>query len=63
MLFMETIEILTSKEQVRKIANSIYICLPKYLVRSRKIMPGNPVNVTVMSDGTLKVVFERGEKQ
>ena len=56
---METIEILQSKEQVRKIANSIYICIPRYLVRSRKIIPGDPVSVTVMSDGSLKIVFEK----
>ena len=57
---METIiEILKTREQVRSIGNSIYICIPRYLVRSRKIVPGDPVDITVMSDGTLRVTFER----
>lgn len=56
---MDIIPILNSKEQVRKIANSIYICIPSYLVRSRKITPGDPVGVTVMSDGSLKIVFQK----
>jgi antitoxin component of MazEF toxin-antitoxin module len=54
---MDTIEILKTKEQVRRIANSIYICIPSYLVRSREIIPGDPVSVTVMSDGTLRITF------
>ncbi|MGE9810275.1 hypothetical protein ACLIKE_02910 [Ferroplasma acidiphilum] len=60
---METIEILKAKEQVRSIGNSTYVCIPRYLVRSKKIIPGDPVGVSVMSDGTLKIVFEKEAKQ
>jgi antitoxin component of MazEF toxin-antitoxin module len=56
---MEKSEILRTKEQVRKIANSIYICIPSYLVRSREIIPGDPVSVRVMSDGSLNIEFEK----
>ena len=54
-------EILRSKEQVRKIANSFYVCVPRSLVRSRKLVPGDPVSVSVMSDGSVRMVFEKGD--
>ena len=53
------IEILRTKEQVRQIANSTYVCIPRYLVRSNGIRPGDPVSVRVMSDGSLNIEFEK----
>ncbi len=58
---VKTNEIVNMREHVRLVANSFYICVPRFLVRSNGIIPGDPVNVTVMSDGTLKIEFMKGE--
>ena len=59
----EIIEVVNSKEQIRSIGNSVYICIPRYLVRSKKITPGDPVSISVLSDGTIKIIFDKEVKK
>ena len=54
---MEAPEILITKDPVRWIANSVYICIPSYLLLCVEIIPEDHVSVTVMSDGKVRITF------
>ncbi|OWP55326.1 MAG: hypothetical protein B2I17_10040 [Thermoplasmatales archaeon B_DKE] len=57
-------EISESEERIRRIGNSAYLVIPAYLVKSKRIVRGDPVSVRLLSDGSLKIVFqEKGDDE
>ena len=56
------IPIIEVNEQVRRIGNSDYVCIPRYLTRSLKLIPGDPVRVTIWNDGKLEIAFVKEEE-
>ena len=58
----ELSEISESDEHIRSIGNSTYLLMPSYIIRAKKIKPGDTVSLRMLSDGSLRVVFTEREE-
>ena len=54
-------EISESEQTIRVIGHSTYLLMPSYIVKSKKIGAGDAVSMRMLSDGSLRIVFEEEE--